>query len=188
MVQILNCESSGKQEQDYDYNMNKKRSLCDLTGLLALTRDKSLRSPKQDIGCLTQKGWMNSYKQLKMWNGIHESQNEHSFHFRSLTLVICANFLGAYLCHFSFTFSTVFSIQTLAISKRFALQWWALLQMKDFQCRFQNTLFVFLWHWKKHYIFIDSCSYISNHPISVCEFPPIFEKWHFIFKLMPLVN
>ncbi len=37
MVQILNCESSGKQEQDYDYNMNKKRSLCDLTGLLALT-------------------------------------------------------------------------------------------------------------------------------------------------------
>ena len=65
------------------------------------TRDKSLRSPKQDIGCLTQKGWMNSYKQLKMWNGIHESQNEHSFHFRSLTLVICANFLGAYLCHFS---------------------------------------------------------------------------------------
>ena len=35
-MQILNCESSGKQEQDYDYNMNKKRSLCDLTGLLAL--------------------------------------------------------------------------------------------------------------------------------------------------------
>ena len=36
-MQILNCESSGKQEQDYDYNMNKKRSLCDLAGLLALT-------------------------------------------------------------------------------------------------------------------------------------------------------
>ena len=65
-MQIINREASGKLEQAYDYNMNKKLRVCDLTRLLVLPEREKCGSKGMLFECYSKEEIMRKHIRLNL--------------------------------------------------------------------------------------------------------------------------